>query len=139
MILTGTMIAAVATFLVNEIIVKSEGFETAKDEVSTGFWEWIRPIFIKENKETAVRKIEQDPEKNKPIIELTIEEIASKDEEFDKKLAGMLEETAKKAKINVEDLEAYSIKIRNEMKGNTSASFKNLKAKGNIDIDNKME
>lgn len=139
MILTSTMITAAAGFLTNQIILKSKGFETARDEISIETWNWIKAIFIKEGKETIVKKIEQDPEKYKSALEIAIEEIAEKNPDFDEKLAQILEKTASKSKIKVDALEAFSIEVLNKQKGNSEAEFKNLKAEGEIKIDNQQE
>lgn len=138
MILTTTMIAAAAGYIVNTI-TSSKGGKQASDEISMGIWNWIKGIFKRKGKEKVVEKIEQNPEKYKSALEIAIEEVADKDPEFDKKLAELLKETAKKAKIKVEDLEAHSIEIINRQKGNSEAEFKKLNAKGNIKIDNQQE
>ena len=85
MILTGPMIAAAAGYIVNEI-KKSKGAKQATDELSTGIWEWVRPIFLKDEKK-LIEKIEENPEKYQTAMELAIEKKAENDNDFDNKLA----------------------------------------------------
>lgn len=92
--ITTAMITAAATYAVNEI-KNSKGGQQAADELSTGIWGWIRPIFLKDEKK-LVEKLEENPEKFQTALELKIEEKAEEDEGFAEKLTTLLKEAAAK-------------------------------------------
>lgn len=95
MLLTGTMIAAAAGYIINEI-KNSKGLKQAKDELSTAIWEWVRPVFL-EDDEKLVKDIESDPEKLRPVLEYHLKRKAEEDSGFDEKLAALMKEQGQKA------------------------------------------
>ena len=117
MILTGTMIAGAAGYIVNEI-KKSKGAKQATDELSTGIWEWMRPIFLKDD-EKLVKKVEEsdEPEKYLGALELAIENKAENDADFAKKLAELVKSAGS------EGVSSNSITVR----GNNNQIFQDIK------------
>ena len=134
MILTGSMIAAAAGYVVNEI-KKSKGAQQASDELSTAIWEWMRPLFLKDD-ETLTQKIEEDPDKYQGALELAIEKKAQNDTEFSKQLYELLEKAKKGSKLHIDGLEAKGdVDVDARMK-DSKATIQNLKSKkGKIDIN----
>ena len=134
MILTGSMIAAAAGYVVNEI-KKSKGAQQASDELSTAIWEWMRPLFLKDD-ETLTQKIEEDPDKYQGALELAIEKKAQNDTEFSKQLYELLEKAKKGSKLRIDGLEAKGdVDVDAKMK-DSKATIQNLKSKkGKIDIN----
>jgi len=100
------MIAAAAGYILSEI-KKTKGAKKAAKELSTATWEWIRPLFLKDDKK-LVEKIEnaEDPEKYRGAIELAIEKIAEKNPNFAKKLVAWTQDAKEK--------EANSISINGD-------------------------
>jgi len=98
MILTSTMIAAAAGYIINAI-TSSKGGKQASDEISTEIWNWIKPLFIEQDKDFA-DELKENPTDEDLQAELKgkLKRIAKKDPEFDKKLA----ELVKKAQENGE-------------------------------------
>lgn len=77
-------VTAIATYLAN-----SKGGQQAQDELTSGIWNWIKPLFIKEDEE-FVKELEAKPDNSDLIkeLELKLKRKAAKDEE----LAGKLQD-----------------------------------------------
>lgn len=56
-------IATVIGYLAKSI-TNSKGANTAKDEISEATWNWIRPLFIKDEQKEILEKFESKPEEN---------------------------------------------------------------------------
>ncbi len=91
MILTSTMIAATAGYIVNAITT-SKGAKQAKNEISLEIWNWIKPIFIKED-EKFIEDLVKDPEKMKPVLEYQIKRKTENDIDFSKQLLEYIKKT----------------------------------------------
>jgi len=117
MILESAVIAAAAGYVVSAI-KGSKGSTQAADEVSTGIWNWIRPIFIEEDKK-LVEKLEENPEKFKGALELKIEDEAEKNEEFAKELVERVKKAGEQGgKSNVINVTGDGNRVYQDVTGN---------------------
>ena len=82
-----TLAAAAAGYIL-KALSKTEGAKTASKELSTAIWEWMRPIFLKEQPE-LVEEVEQKPPTTETEKRLTqaIEQKAASDPQFLAQLA----------------------------------------------------
>lgn len=74
-----TLSAAAVTYLISTL-KKSKGFEKASEELSTAIWDWVRPIFLKD--EEPLKDFENEPEieLNQKEIEVKIQKHISQNE-----------------------------------------------------------
>lgn len=55
-----TLAGTIVGYLISSIR-KTKGTQTAFDEMSKATWEWVRPIFLKEDKEKLLVALKEDP------------------------------------------------------------------------------
>ena len=78
-----TMVGAALGYLVKSI-KESKGAEKAADEMSTAVWEWIRPIFLTDDKEDEALtdlKNEPDDADNQKMVEAMMKKYLKKNPE----------------------------------------------------------
>jgi len=85
-----TLAAAAVTYLVASI-KKSKGFEKASEEMSLGLWNWVRPLFIKDDTPLIDLKDDPDNDTNQKEVELKITKYIQKNEENKNSLLVILE------------------------------------------------
>ena len=135
MILTGTMIAAAAGYIVSAITT-SKGGKQAKDEISIEIWNWVKPLFIETDKD-FVKELEQNPKDEELQTELKgkIKRLAKNKSDFDKKLAELVK---KGSELQTERIKAKgNIEFEAKMK-NSKAEVKDIESENgsvNFDID----
>jgi len=132
----GTLAATAIGYVIGGI-KSSKGLKQATDEISVGFWEWIKPIFLKEDKD-MIEELETEPDNKDLQIELQnkIKRFVNKDPEFAKQLEDWIKKTPIGSKLIAEKLYAKKdIKIKANQE-NSEAKFNDLKSdEGSIDIE----
>ncbi|MCG8332313.1 MAG: hypothetical protein MI974_31795 [Chitinophagales bacterium] len=73
-------------------VKSSKGGKAASDEMSNAIWNWIKPIFIKEDKE-LINQFEKNPEDKdmQTEMKLRIKRKAKNDSEFASQLSTLIE------------------------------------------------
>jgi hypothetical protein len=85
-----TLIASAAGYIVKGI-QESKAGKTAADELSVAIWEWIRPVFLKDDPKTLEKIEKTAPAQVQPLVELAIEKKAD-DRNFLETLQKMVQE-----------------------------------------------
>ena len=86
-------------------ISKSKGGKTAGDEFSEALWNWVRPIFIKDDEPLEELKAKPDDSNNQTMVALKVEKFLEKNEGEVKTLQDILAKLkgseSKKAGVNI--------------------------------------
>jgi len=88
-----TLATAAVTYLVTSI-KNSKGGEKATDEFSSAVWNWIRPIFIKDDSPVNDLKENPDSQDNQDEIKLKIKKHLEKNPSGINELLGLLQTDA---------------------------------------------
>lgn len=85
-----TLALAAVGYMISSI-KNSKGGKTASNELSTAIWNWIKPIFIQEDKE-LVNQFEENPEDEdtQSEMKLKVKRKAKNDSEFASHLATLV-------------------------------------------------
>lgn len=99
-----TLAATTIGYLISNI-QKSKGGQQAADELSTALWEWVRPIFLKD--EEPIKDLKENPEDqdNQHLVALKIKQHLKKNPEDQVSLKNLLE------KLEASDQSPASVKI----------------------------
>lgn len=101
------LIASMLGYLVANI-KKSKGGKKAADEMSTAIWDWVSPIFLKDNKEDeALTDLKADPDDpdNQDGARVKIKKYIKKNPSEEAKLRNLI------TKLEASDEQSASIKI----------------------------
>ena len=99
-----TLIGSAVGYLVSSI-KKSKGGKQAGDELSTAIWEWVRPLFLKDDEPLTDLKDAPDDQDNQQRVALKIKTHIKKNPDAEGELKAILE------KLQAEGEEPAQIKI----------------------------
>ena len=116
-----TVIATTIGYLVSSI-KNSKGGQQAADEVSSSIWNWIRPIFLKDDEPLEDLKKEPDNPVNQQDVGTKIQKYLSKNPEAVSSLEALLEKLEKAG----EKPASVSIKQTHYGKGDNVGGDKNV-------------
>ena len=85
-----TLAASAVKFIVSQI-KKSKGGKNATDEMSQAIWEWLRPIFLRDDEPLNDLKQNPDDELNQKEIELKIQKYLLKHPQESDKLQNIIQ------------------------------------------------
>lgn len=86
-------------------VKSSKGGQEASNEISTAIWEWVRPIFLKED-EDLVSELEKNPEDQdiQEELKLRLKRKAKNDHDFGSKLANMISQAQSNGEIGAKTI-----------------------------------
>ncbi|RMG36994.1 MAG: hypothetical protein D6732_07495 [Methanobacteriota archaeon] len=104
------VLSQVAASFILKALGNSEGAKTARKELSTALWEWIKPLFLKEEPE-LVAEVEQGNTSSNTESRLAqaIEEKAATDQKFLLRLVHHLETLEEEGMIKLTYQQAQKI------------------------------
>jgi len=126
-----TIVTQAAPYII-ESIKNSKTGQKASNELLSAFWQWIRPLFLKDEPD-MVKKLESAPDNTKyqGVLEHNLEKMITNDNKFKEELLKKLSEISQS---NSSSMEQSNIHNEATNIGNNNKVIQGFQSDGDINI-----